>query len=185
MRQHTIYYVALLSLLFLEENHAFVIPQVAQAPRTKSSSLQLLPGQGNQLVAASNAVYCKEEEKQIEAATAAIHSNDESIPVHSPTAAAKSFAHRVFSLPSSMIKRHPHPKWEGFAPKQLEKDVVYYPVVGFQFVHTDGGDIALPTTGHAACQLNTQTQTEDVVGWFSPSCKLDAFSEDPCHKPKE
>jgi hypothetical protein len=126
-------------------------------------------------------------------------------------ASSRSFVARLFHIPSGVIRSHPHPDAEWVRPstqhhhhpsstfphnflpqnhrqhRQERADtVLYYPVVGFRFVPTvDGGrSMVLPTTSHAACRLRPlHERSEEVVGWYSPACKLDLYSEDPCHEP--
>jgi hypothetical protein len=115
-------------------------------------------------------------------------------------AASRSLVARLFHLPSSSIKSHPHPDVELIrpshppfphslishairppqpSPSSREGDSVLYPIVGFRFVRThDGETIALPTTCHAACRLPLHVKKEEVVGWYSPACKLDPSSDD-------
>lgn len=209
-------------LLFGEGSHGFC-PATTTAQRCHSSALSLVPGQGNQLAAAYTASLSKEEQaKQQLAPKAPIDAGIEeqqSSSINEPSsssshwralAASRSFVQRVFHLPSSAIKKHPHPTLEGlkeqpkqsqsssynshhaafpfsFIPRQQPKvddDYVLYPLVGFQFVKSSSADrtIALPTTSHAACRLPTN-RNEEVYGWFSPGCKLDLYSEDVCHAP--
>jgi hypothetical protein len=121
-------------------------------------------------------------------------------------AASRSFASRIFHLPSSAIKKHPHPTLEGlkensgngqngvfpysFNPQRpsaegQQGDVVLYPIVGFRFCQGSEGPIrALPTKSNAACRLPANRH-EELFGWFSPACKLDLYSEDVCHAPHE
>jgi hypothetical protein len=134
-----------------------------QRPQRHSSvSLNLLPDQASDLVAASLAAYSARDE----AAPAA--SGKQTVT------AARALAFRVFSLPSSLIKRHPHPKSEGLPASTTRspassKDYVLYPVVGFRFVR-DSPDhcTALPTASSvASCRL--PSRDEPVYGWFHPN----------------
>jgi hypothetical protein len=197
---------ALLSLMLFGEVQGFC-PQ-AQHTRSSSTSLNLLPGQGNQLAAAYTAfISHKNNDDETDTVTPATKPQE---PPSSSShwralAASRSFVSRVFHLPSSAIKKHPHPTLEGlkanndkkesnsfpfgFIPTRHhreEEDAVLYPLVGFQFVKSQEGSniktIALPTTSHAACRLPTH-RNEPVFGWYSPACKLDLYSEDVCHAP--
>ncbi len=128
-----------------------------QSKTTSSSSLNLLPSQANQLVAAYNAISV---EKEVVEAAIKVDKDIEK----------KSLLTRVFNLPS--IKH----------PSQKEDDVAYYPMVGFRFF--EGIDSVFPTTSHVSCMLPTKSQKEEeVFGWFSSSCKLDLFSDDVCQNP--
>ena len=165
-------YAALLALSSLTTTDAFAVGPTPQ-PRA-SSALSLIPGQGNQLVAAYNAASCHEKG---DVATAPVEEETDSSASHS-----RSFVSRVFSLPAAVISRHPH------SHKETTDDVVLYPIVGFQFFHDANGDcIPLPTTSHAACRIRRPSQEEELVGWFSPACNLDMFTEDEdaCHEPKD
>eukprot|EP00339_Tiarina_fusa_P023903 CAMPEP_0117009170 /NCGR_PEP_ID=MMETSP0472-20121206/8407_1 /TAXON_ID=693140 ORGANISM="Tiarina fusus, Strain LIS" /NCGR_SAMPLE_ID=MMETSP0472 /ASSEMBLY_ACC=CAM_ASM_000603 /LENGTH=176 /DNA_ID=CAMNT_0004711385 /DNA_START=70 /DNA_END=600 /DNA_ORIENTATION=+ len=173
MKQPTSY-LFLLSALFLEQSSAFQAPRVVR----RESALHLLPGQGNQLVAAFNAA-CHEKEDVEGGVVATISTKVQEEPKEE---CHRSIVSRIFSLPSNLIKKHPHPKAEGI---ETERDVVLYPMVGFSFFPTaDGGCVSFPTKSDAACRL-VKTKDEEVYGWFSPSCELDAYSEDICHAPEE
>lgn len=130
----------------------------AFSPSLKVSStatkLHLTPEQGPQLVAAWNAA-CSHEDYDGDYHYEETHHQEEEKSTN--VKSARGFVSRVFSIPSNMIRRHPHPEEEGF-------DVVYYPIVGFQFVK--GHSRVLPTTAHATvCQLPS---TLPVYGWFTP-----------------
>ncbi|KAG7344495.1 hypothetical protein IV203_022503 [Nitzschia inconspicua] len=206
-----------------ERSHGFCpterMQQQQQRSFTSSLTLHLLPGQGNQLAAAYTAsIISKEQEKKTLQKEDPVNNNNnnsnnekEQEPPSSSShwralAASRSFVQRVFHLPSSAIKKHPHPLLEGLKDQQQqhtqatfpfnfiprhqpdEEDYVLYPLVGFQFVKSksalDGNDrtIALPTTSHASCRLPTN-RNEELYGWFSPACMLDLYSEDVCHAP--
>lgn len=58
-----------------------------------------------------------------------------------------------------------------------EKDAVYYPLVGFQFVA--GSAEVLPTIQRASIPLPTKQQHDEVTfGWFSAACPLDVYADD-------
>lgn len=58
-----------------------------------------------------------------------------------------------------------------------EKDAVYYPLVGFQFV--EGCAEVLPTIQRASIPLPTKQQHDEVTfGWFSAACPLDVYADD-------
>lgn len=214
-RRQTKYLITLITFFGLFDSHplccdAFVLPSTSSSSSTVTTSsssatatatatatcLNLVPGQGGQLVAAYNAARIKEEAKTAAAAdaTAIAYEETEDGIVVVP-AAHRNLIRRAFSLPSSMIKRHPHPKEEGLEStttnedetKQQQQhhkaeDIVYYPVVGFTFCKNGDRVVALPTKSNVSCRLSS-THKEDVYGWFSPVCKLDLYSEDPCHAP--
>mmetsp|Transcript_16392 Transcript_16392/g.29398 ORF Transcript_16392/g.29398 Transcript_16392/m.29398 type:complete len:236 (-) Transcript_16392:347-1054(-) len=216
-------------MMLLEQGLAFC-PQQQQQQQQRSVSLQLLPGQGSQLVAAYNAAMSHQDDdddnEDDDGSIGQYHSHKTAMassphdhgivveqtiePASSSShwralAASKSFVARAFHMPSSAIKKHPHPTLEGlketpssssssavfpynFIPHHQEQheDVVLYPIVGFRFVpdsKNGGKSVALPTTFHAACRL-PMNRNEDVYGWFSPGCKLDLYSEDVCHEPE-
>lgn len=155
MRQSARFAIILCAIKLASQAEAFA--SLPQSKTTSSSSLNLLPSQANQLVAAYNAISV---EKNVVEAAIKVDKDVEK----------KSFLTRVFHLPS--IKH----------PNQKEDDVVYYPMVGFRFF--EGIDSVFPTTSHVSCMMPTKSQKEEeVFGWFSSSCKLDLFSEDVCENP--
>lgn len=132
-----------------------------QSNTASTSALNLLPSQGNQLVAAYNAI-------SVENAEAAPIKVDKDV---SDTSNKKNFLTRVFQLPSM---KHPGQK--------KETDIVYYPMVGFRFF--EGIDSVFPTTSHVSCMMPTKSQKEEeVFGWYSSSCKLDLFADNVCQNP--
>lgn len=175
----------------LQLSTGFVLPQERSHVATL---LQLVPGQGNQL-AAYNAAHHKDEED--------VQDNDEAdndfealpmaITVGSEPDAANSnsrnLVKRAFNLPSNMIRRHPHPKVELIESPTASKssntleDIVLYPLVGFTFCRNGDRVVALPTTSNVSCCVPISHKGE-LYGWFSPVCKLDMYSEDPCHAPE-
>ena len=160
MRQYSKYAFLITAMLLGAE--AFVAPQCS---RQRTTSLNLTPDQADQLVAASNAAIYKPHEDEEDEPFAAVGISVVPERKKETAAAARAFVHKVFSIPSSVIKRHPHPEAEG-----LEEDAVLYPVVGFKFVPVDGECFALPTTSHAACRI-LNNKNEELVGWFkAPSC---------------
>lgn len=143
------YKCAFLITAMLIGAQAFVSPQCSSQRKT---TLNLTPEQADQLVAASNEAIYKPREDNV----ATERKKD-------TAAAARAFVYKVFSLPSSLIKRHPHPEAELLE----QEDAVLYPVVGFKFVPVDGEYFALPTTCHAACRI-LNNKDEELVGWFKP-----------------
>jgi hypothetical protein len=166
-------YIFLLSALFLEQSSAFQSPRVVR--RESSAPLHLLPGQGNQLVAAFTAA-CQETTDENHSVQITINKDKK----HQPKEEChRSILSRIFSLPSNLIKKHPHPAAEG-----LEGDVVLYPMLGRTFFMTSDGEcMSFPTKSAAACSI-VKNKDEQVYGFFSPSCQLDPFSEDICHGPE-
>mmetsp|Transcript_21316 Transcript_21316/g.43854 ORF Transcript_21316/g.43854 Transcript_21316/m.43854 type:complete len:164 (-) Transcript_21316:534-1025(-) len=155
MRQATTFAIVLCAMQLASQAEAFAT--LPQSKMTSSSSLDLLPSQANQLVAAYNAISV---EKEVVESAIKVDKDVEK----------KSFLTRVFHLPS--IKQ----------PGQNENDVVYYPMVGFRFF--EGINSVFPTTSHVSCMMPTKGQKEEeVFGWFSSSCKLDLFSDDVCQNP--
>lgn len=165
--------LALLTLVTLAESFA---PLSTSVPR--STSLNLKQGQGSQLVAAWNAAHPDEDDDEQDHARH--HETRAATTKHSK---AREFVSRVFSIPSSMIRRHPFPQQEGL------EDVVYYPVVGFQYFKTkEGKSVAVPTSNcNASCSLHPSLQEEPVYGWFTAaSCPLGSlYSDDYCSEPRE
>lgn len=159
-------------------SQAFTAPPSLPLSQKPQSGLHLLPDQGNQLVAAYNAISIEKNDSKEETTTNGVENatnievdkNVEGNHQRGAIAASKSFLARVFHLPSA---RH---------PGEDVGDVVYYPMVGFRFF--EGIDTVFPTTSHVSCVMPTKSQKEEeVFGWFSPSCQLDLFSEDICQNP--
>jgi hypothetical protein len=142
-----------------------------EASSSRCSALNLLPGQGNELVAAYNAATCKEDdEEEYQAKPVALEIDD---PEDNQTsAAARSFASLLFSLPSTLRKR------------SQNYDVVLYPMVGFKFVHHEDKFVALPTMSHMSCRLPSARNNEEVYGFFSPATSLDFHATDISEDPK-
>ena len=161
--------------------------------RSSLLSLQLIPGQGNQLVAAYNAATCKkiedgqEQEANKEEETAGGETIIQLVKPSAPSKAddepsspaSQSLASRIFSLPSALIgNRKSHKK------SDKNDDIVLYPLVGFKLVHHDEKVIALPTKSHVACRLPVSSRKdEDVYGWYSPSCSLNLYAQDISENP--
>jgi len=168
------------ALQLASEAEAFATPPSSLGNSNSKSSLNLVPDQANQLVAAYEAI-CVENKRLAKAAPIQVDktvASDAADATEEGTLSAsrgaiaecKSFLTRVFHMPSI---GHPGGKQE---------DVVYYPMVGFRFF--EGIDSVFPTTCHVSCLMPTKSQKEEeVYGWFSPSCELDFFSEDICHNP--
>ena len=139
---------------------AFALLPQSNSASTTSSSLNLLPSQGNQLVAHCNA-------KEVVSEAGAVPIKVDKDMDDDDTTHKKSLLNRIFHLPSI---KHPN------------DDVVYYPMVGFRFFK--GIESVFPTTSHVSCTMPTKSQKEEkVYGWFSSSCKLDVFSDDVCQNP--
>ena len=197
--------VVLISMMLSSGADAFAVPRFAQlqtagsTKTTTTTSLQLLPGQGKQLVAAfaaSTAKHRKGDEKQKTVQSTVAIQDSATTAAAKHLSNARTFVSRVFSLPSSMIKRHPHPKIEGWADDMQQEykrngevsekntDVVLYPIVGFRFFKygTKGSYRVLPTKGNAACRIRN-AKSEILQGWFSPACRLNMYTDNPCDKP--
>lgn len=211
------FYVVILLLSCLFSSTESLSFQPRPLPTTTnagaSSSLEMLPGQGNQLAAAYNAASCdKKEEEEV----GMFHRHEEELPQeqdHSShwraIASSKSFLTRVFHKPA--VK---HPIADGVvdvdeSPSQSPRfhfpftnflrnlnhhknnnhnheveEAIYYPIVGFTFVK--GCDDALPTHTQGSIRMPTTSQKkQDVYGWYSTSCKLDLCTDDEtmCHSP--
>jgi hypothetical protein len=183
MRRDTLYYASVMALFgLLEPSAAFVSPFSRQ--QQSAVALNLVPGQGNQLVAAYNAANCKKENE---------YDDDEESKSPLPTAITvnqplvglakdtpRNFVQRAFSLPSYGLEQFP----SSSDNKKEQKDVIYFPLVGFTFCRNGDRVIPLPTQSNVSCRLRTNHK-EEVYGWFSPVCKLDMYSEDLCHAPEE
>ena len=137
---------------------AFIL---APKPASASTKLFLKPSEGSQLAAAWEA-SCYKHDDESDATEITSPAPTHVIPVTSASA-ARTFVSRVFSLPSTL--RH---------PSDDDKDVVYYPIVGFQLYPDHEGHCAvLPTTSRASCRIPA-AQTEVLFGWFSSACFLEA-----------
>ena len=146
----SIFYLAL--VVVLVSANAFS-PSSSRVSST-ATKLHLTPEQGPQLVAAWNAA-CSHKDDEGNYHYEEVHHQEKEKSANLKS--ARGFVSRVFSIPSSVIRRPPHPEETGC-------DVVYYPIVGFQFVK--GHSRVLPTTSHAtACQLPSSLP---VYGWFTP-----------------
>jgi hypothetical protein len=156
--------------------------------RDVPTALNLHPEQGSQLQAAWNAAVVKAKQSLDEASTAG------SMPVVTKgftidaTSAARAFVSRVFSIPSVLIGRHPHPSMEGFddyfPTYSHEKGAILYPVVGFHFVPDSEKHcrvLAKATAPH--CRIHDM-RNEGLIGWWSAGCYLDIFDEDIAHAPR-
>ena len=149
-------YALLLSTLSVGTS-AFTI---AYKPTIASTKLFLKPSEGSQLAAAWEA-SCFKHDDESSAAESTSPPPTNITPVTSASA-ARAFVSRVFSLPSTL--RHPN---------QDGKDVVYYPIVGFQlYSDHEGHCTVLPTTSRASCRIPA-AQTELLVGWYSSACFLE------------
>jgi len=168
--QATIFAISCCALQLVNEGEAFAaLPSLLQ--QKTASSLNLVPDQGNQLVAAYNANCLLEQQEQASAPALIQVDTNVEVPHRGAIAASKSFLTRIFHMPSIL---HPGEK--------KNEDVVYYPMVGFRFFK--GIDNVFPTTWHVSCDIPTKEQKEEeVYGWFSSSCKLNLFSEDVCRNP--
>ena len=156
-------------------------------PRAESCR-NLLPTQGNQLVEASQTVYpprtLDDDDEHVTVKTTAATT----VPSTATTSTARAFVSRVFSLPSSLIKKHPRAELEGLrrdsttstAAASLSSlalhghdDVVLYPVTGFQYIADAPNHCrAVPKVSSAACRLPNH-RDEVVYGYFRPAEKND------------
>jgi len=152
------------------QSEAFTAPPLLPQSHALPSQLGLVPDQGNQLVAAYNAITTEQENEDGNGDPVATGIKvDKAVDQHQKGSLgmARSFLAMVFNLPTV---RHP------------AEDVVYYPMLGFRFF--EGLDTVFPTISHNCCVMPTKSQKkEEVFGWFSPSCQLDLFSENICQNP--
>jgi hypothetical protein len=188
----------------LIQTECFVPSVVVNPPQQRHvSALHLLPSQGKQLVAAYEAYTCKSQQGLTPVQSPPSNSDGVIQAGSSNTAknAAIAFVSRVFHLPSHFVphredhKEHHHEWVDGLRLRDLplagrisgagdEPDVLYYPVVGFQFVEDEDHHYrVLPTTLSVSCRLPL-THKEEVFGWYSQACPLDMFAEDPCVGPE-
>lgn len=146
------------------------------------TSLDLLPGQGNQLAAAVNAGIALKKKP---------------IRRHQGTLTSiRNVFKQIISLHSLFRSRRkeskaPNATWsDGFPSVSAahdHDDAVFYPLIGFEYVSSNDGEVAVfATTSRAACRIHTAKQDEEeIVGWFtSKYCPLDIDAEDFCQQPK-
>jgi hypothetical protein len=178
-----------------------------QQPLHHQTSLNLVPGQGVQLVAAScNEYVAAEDEEQNQSRT--VNQDEEETDsvttpkrlsalaaigsaVHSPNNAARTFLGRIFRGKS--YQEPDLSEWNKFhSTNELieeaaasEGDVVYFPICGFEWIALTIDGVkkyeVLPTEHnlHAACSLSRRRPLkEDVVGWFAPVCRLGLDGDD-------
>mmetsp|Transcript_27223 Transcript_27223/g.59964 ORF Transcript_27223/g.59964 Transcript_27223/m.59964 type:complete len:199 (+) Transcript_27223:109-705(+) len=175
----TTLFLLLSAVLLAGRSEAFTAHS-STTQRTQTS-LNLLPDQGNQLVAAYNALSetQRKESKAAKSKTAAAAASIGIVKVNwkaSTIAVSKNILSRI------SVQRGSNGNNISDDNENPNADVCYYPMVGFQYIA--GVDTALPTKSTAACAMPTKSQREEeVFGWFSSSCKLDVFSEDVCHNP--
>ena len=96
-----------------------------------------------------------------------------------PTTTETTIAPPKFSVASFLHTLSHHSPSEVFhgVDVHAEKDAVYYPLVGFQFVA--GSAEVLPTIQRASIPLPTKQQHDEVTfGWFSAACPLDVYADD-------
>ena len=150
--------------------------QPLQSPRRCESALCLTPSQGIQLEAAYNAgcVQSDEEDECSYPYPAAQNTRP-------PLGAARDFVARIFSMPSALL----HPKESNNVLANVkfdilhndQDDVVLYPIVGFRLMPDGENHVrALPTVARSACRLPAN-QKEEIYGWFSAACPLEAFED--------
>jgi len=209
----TFYVVILLSCLFSStESLSFQprpLPTTTNAAGGASSSLEMRPGQGNQLAAAYNAATCdKEQEEEVGMFRRhEEHNQEQDNTSHwRALASSKSFLTRVFHKPAV---KHPIADVDvdvdidvdqSHSPRFLfpftnflrnlnhkndnEEEAVYYPIVGFTFVKGCDNALSMHTQGSIRMPTTSQKKQE-VYGWYSTSCKLDLCTDDEtmCHNP--
>ena len=135
-----------------------------------TTRLHLRTNQGSQLVAAWNAAHCHDDDDEEE-------HHHPAPTVTKKESAARAFVSKVFCLPSTMIRRHPHQE-EG------SEDVIY-PIVGFQFVPTNDNHSIVVPTAHCSTFCSLPHSEEPVYGWYTAqACALgNPFSDDYCNEP--
>jgi hypothetical protein len=82
----------------------------------------------------------------------------------------------ICSLPASLLQR------EGMVDDccENEGDVVYFPIIGFQYVRDKPDHCrALPTISNPSCHILTPIQEkESTYGWYSTVCCLNWYNND-------
>ena len=186
------------------------VPQTSVRELPGSTSLNLLPQQGKQLVAAYEASTCNKEAREMnkngyhhsEAIEDGLGVKKGSTEVpqqfqRTPTGAARAFVSRVFKLPSNIRQNHQHhEEEEGWTAvmslpklprstkaKDDKPEVLLYPLVGFRIVEDEEHHFrGLPTKSNVSCRIN-DNEDEELYGWFSAGCRLNLYKEDPCEAP--
>jgi len=153
------------------------------------SGLNLVPEQGNQLVAAYTAALSKYQEN---------HEDEDILEEFDNTdvgSTNRNFLQRVFSLPSAskkvkvmapttttIITSRPSSSSSCDDPNQ---EILLFPLVGFTFCRHGNQVVPLPTQSNLACRL-PPSKEGDVYGWYSPVCKLNMYAvneEEYCTAP--
>jgi hypothetical protein len=150
--------------------HTFNVPVISAAPVKRTITLlHLLPTQGNQLAAAATIFPYVEQPPR----------NDDhlrKVTADAALAAARAIALAIFSLPASLLQR------EGMVDDccENEGDVVYFPIIGFQYVRDKPDHCrALPTISNPSCHILTPIQEkESTYGWYSTACCLNWYNND-------
>jgi hypothetical protein len=145
-----------------------------------TTSLDLIPGQGNQLVAAFNA-----------GTTITTTSVQRKQEITTTPFLRRLLMQIIITLRFQQRPRYGWP--DGFpfsSPSTYTKKngkELYYPLVGFQFISSpEGKTCTLPTTSHASCCIHSSSaeREEELYGWFTTSfCPLNWTAPDICREP--
>lgn len=178
-----------------------------------SSQLQLVPEQGNQLVAAYTASLSKYHEEhrlvsegvEDEAMDDDVENDDSPRRLGNPktltsdSSSSRNFVQRAFSLPSlGNNNNNNNKKLKAMSSTSAsssstddtdqQHDVVLFPLIGFTFCRNGNQVVPLPTQSNVSCRLprRSKVDQEQVYGWYSPVCKLNMYAaneEEYCTAP--
>jgi hypothetical protein len=147
-----------------------------------TTSLDLIPRQGNQLVAAFNAGTT----------TTTTTNTTTSSAQRKQEIATTPFLQRL--LIQIHFQQRPRYGWSDGFPfsstspyTKKNGKALYYPLVGFQFISSpEGKTCTLPTTSNASCRIHSTSaeREEDFYGCFTTSfCPLNWAAYDICREP--
>lgn len=190
--------VAICSLKAPLEVQSFAI--VTGTTGRRPSSLKLVPAQASQLVAAQNCIQVKksQDEEELPLLSSILFDSardlvgemfslsslglrrresadaGEGCP-HEGTSITSVFPPALFEYSHRRSKK-----------EEQDDDVVLYPVLGFRWIAVDRPEDALhkryeilPTSIKASMPIaDAHRREEEVVGWFSPACRLGTLEED-------
>lgn len=160
---------------------------------SKSTALNLVPEQGQQLKAWAAAHSVTREEEEGTESLTTVSSSITEVEEHHNTRLgnARAFVHKVFHLPATLKNTRRSCEdvfaWDSNG-ESLFHEVVYYPIVGFKFCDdAQGHSRALPTTHCESPKCSLPPVKEELVGyWSHHACRLeDPFSDNYCQEPKE
>lgn len=185
---------------------SFTIVPNTRTTLSSSSALNLVPSQGCQLAAASAAAIAKIQELQeVSTTTSTIKNHEETCSSNNkqrninirPSDATREFISRLFYRKSSQNNNNyskndnntahyfvsdlklPSDAHKEITNKHNNNDVVYFPIVGFQYIKLQDGSVrGIPTMNalpeKAVCNFGAlnKSRMEPLYGYYSPCCYL-------------